>query len=136
MNKLKFEYSTTAQQTAIIEFHIINDFICDQLRMPMVSDGLGGEAVRSYFQKMVVEMANTLIQEEYMPEDFSVKWQKFLYSGSDPEIPLSLHKIYQLAYDTAYVLSSALDEAGYPLAIGKEDSYYNNEEYWETRSER
>ena len=122
---------TVAQQTIVAEFHILNDNVLHQLTMPMVTNNRGGETVRAYFNDIVIAMVKRLIEAQLCFEEYTDKWKFILSDSEEQKELLSYHKLYQMAYDTAYMLSCHLVKMNLPLALEKEDEYYNNATFFE-----
>ncbi len=127
------ETLSVEQQTIIAELSIMNCSFLDQLRMPMVADGMGGKKLVMFFQGCFAAMALTIINAELISVEFYKDHKTILDAafGIKRDVELSCLEVYQFAYDIQYMLGLYLAAMGLDdEIIPRYNEYYHDNAYF------
>ena len=125
---------TAKAQTVMIEISFINDCVLEQIRMPMVTDMLGGDGIIRCFQTCLGACILAYIEEGLLTEEFCLEHKDILdeKTGIKESVCLSIMEISDLSYDFKYMVSQYMTVLGHMLCmIPKKDDICGNKRYFE-----
>jgi len=120
------------EQTIIVQLHILNEHILDQLKQPMVLDSENDEMSKELFlvfKMQINAMLECLVNSRLITDDFLEKSKLYLSESLKlNNIPYSYEVLYKISFDIGYMLSVfiryAIGSNPWPKNSHMEDFFY------------
>ena len=112
---------------------IVNDFMLEQIRMPMVKDMRGGDDIIAFFQNCLGALILTFIKAGLITDDFHQAYAHVLdeESGMRKDVSLDNMGVSDMLYDLRRMINRYMVVLGHEdEIIPEKDDLYGNTGYF------